>query len=163
MINGKGVEKKLGFSGDCENGCAALLRDPVSIQKAEILLMESTYGDRNHRAIDETLNEFEEIIIEASKNGGNILIPSFAVGRTQEIIFYLGKLYQKGMLKQQAVYLDSPMAIAATEVYHRFQNVFIRHWAANHYIHHQHIDKNFGVTTPLWDIVLRTRYKRLSR
>lgn len=117
-------EKKLVFSGDLGNSCAALLRDPESIKKADVLLMESTYGDRNHRPIDETLNEFEDIIIEASKNGGNILIPSFAVGRTQEIIFYLGKLYQKGKLKQQAVYLDSPMAIAATEVYHRFQNVF---------------------------------------
>lgn len=124
FITEKGGEKKLVFSGDLGNSCAALLRDPESIQKADVLLMESTYGDRNHRPIDETLNEFEDIIIEASKNGGNILIPSFAVGRTQEIIFYLGKLYQKGKLKQQAVYLDSPMAIAATEVYHRFQNVF---------------------------------------
>jgi len=124
FITEKGEEKKLVFSGDLGNSCAALLRDPESIQEADILLMESTYGDRDHRPMDETLNEFEEIIIEASKNGGNILIPSFAVGRTQEIIFYLGKLYQKGMLKQQAVYLDSPMAIAATEVYHRFQNVF---------------------------------------
>lgn len=124
FITEKGDEKKLVFSGDLGNSCAALLRDPESIQTADILLMESTYGDRDHRPMDETLNEFEEIIIEASKNGGNILIPSFAVGRTQEIIFYLGKLYQQGKLKKQAVYLDSPMAIAATEVYHRFQNVF---------------------------------------
>ena len=124
FISENGKKKKLVFSGDLGNSCAALLRDPEPVQEADILLMESTYGDRDHRPIDETLSEFEEIITKASKSGGNILIPSFAVGRTQEIIFYLGKLYQKGMLKHQAVYLDSPMAIAATEVYHRFQNVF---------------------------------------
>lgn len=124
FITEKGKEKKLVFSGDLGNSDAALLRDPESIKDADILLLESTYGDRNHRSIDKTIQEFEDIIREASESGGNILIPSFAVGRTQEIIFYLGKLYQEGKLKQQAIYLDSPMAIAATEVYHRFQNVF---------------------------------------
>ncbi|MDH5424063.1 MAG: MBL fold metallo-hydrolase [Gammaproteobacteria bacterium] len=119
-----GVERKLVFSGDLGNRNAALLRDPETVTEADVVLMESTYGDRNHRPIEQTLEQFEKIIVEASENGGNILIPSFAVGRTQEIIFYLGKLYQKGLLKQQAIYLDSPMAIAATEVYHRYQNIF---------------------------------------
>lgn len=125
-----GIEKKLVFSGDLGNSCAALLRDPETIEEADVLLLESTYGDRNHRAMDETLEEFENIITEASENGGNILIPSFAVGRTQEIIFRLGELYQKGKLRHQAVYLDSPMAIAVTEIYHRYQNVFSREDAA---------------------------------
>lgn len=124
FITENGIEKKLVFSGDLGNSCAALLRDPENIENADILLIESTYGDRDHRPLDATLAEFENIITESSKSGGNILIPSFAVGRTQEIIFYLGRLYQQGKLKQQAVYLDSPMAIATTEVYHRFQNVF---------------------------------------
>ena len=124
FITEGGKEKKLVFSGDLGNCCAALLRDPEIIEKADVLLMESTYGDRNHRPMDETLEEFENIILEASKNGGNIMIPSFAVGRTQEIIFRLGELYQKGKLKHQAVYLDSPMAIAVTEIYHRYQNIF---------------------------------------
>ena len=124
FITEAGVEKKLVFSGDLGNSCAALLRDPATIEQADVLLLESTYGDRNHRPMDETLEEFENIIVEASENGGNILIPSFAVGRTQEIIFRLGELYQKGILRHQAVYLDSPMAIAVTEVYHRYQNIF---------------------------------------
>ena len=124
FITEQGVEKKLVFSGDLGNSSAALLRDPEIVEQADVLLLESTYGDRNHRPMDETLQEFEDIIIEASENGGNILIPSFAVGRTQEIIFRLGELYQKGKLKQQAVYLDSPMAIAVTEIYHRYQNTF---------------------------------------
>jgi metallo-beta-lactamase family protein len=124
------TEKKLVFSGDLGNSCAALLRDPETLEEADVLLLESTYGDRNHRPMDETLEEFEGIIAEASKNGGNILIPAFAVGRTQEIIFRLGELYQKGKLKHQAVYLDSPMAIATTEVYHRYQDVFNREHSA---------------------------------
>lgn len=92
FISEKGQEKKLVFSGDLGNSDAALLRDPEAIAEADVILLESTYGDRDHRPIDETLKEFEDIIAEASESGGNILIPSFAVGRTQEIIFYLGKL-----------------------------------------------------------------------
>ena len=118
--------RKLVFSGDLGNSYAALLRDPATIEEADVLLMESSYGDRNHRSLDETLQEFEDIITEASKANGNILIPSFAVGRTQELIFRLGELYQQGKLKQQAIYLDSPMAIAATEIYHRHQDVYNR-------------------------------------
>lgn len=117
-------ERKLVFSGDLGNSYAALLKDPEIIEQADVLLLESTYGDRNHRSMDETLQEFEEIIVKSSESGGNILIPSFAVGRTQEIIFRLGELYQKGILRHQAVYLDSPMAIAITEIYHRFQEYY---------------------------------------
>ena len=117
-------EKKLVFSGDLGNCSAALLKDPEVVTRADILLLESTYGDRDHRPMEETLNEFEDIITDASINGGNILIPSFAVGRTQEIIFRLGELYQQGKLPHQAVYLDSPMAIAVTEIYHRYQDAY---------------------------------------
>lgn len=124
FINENGEEKKLVFSGDLGNSQAALLRDPDAVQSADIVLLESTYGDREHRSMDDTLSEFEAVIEAASENGGNILIPSFAVGRTQEIIFRLGELYQKGKLRHQAIYLDSPMAIAVTEVYHRYQNVY---------------------------------------
>jgi metallo-beta-lactamase family protein len=123
-INEKGKEKKLVFSGDLGNSYAALLEDPEVIETADVLLLESTYGDREHRSLDETLAEFEEIIVNSFDSGGNILIPTFAVGRTQEIIFRLGELYQAGKLKHQAIYLDSPMAIAITEIYHRYQNVF---------------------------------------
>lgn len=120
----QGEQKKLVFSGDLGNSFAALLKDPEIVESADVLLLESTYGDRDHRPMDEALAEFEQIVDEGPANGGNILIPSFAVGRTQEIIFRLGQLYQKGKLRQQAVYLDSPMAIAVTEIYHRYQNVY---------------------------------------
>ena len=116
--------RKLVFSGDLGNSCTALLRDPVRLSEANAVIMESTYGNRDHRSHDATLQEFEDILKEAAETGGNILIPSFAVGRTQELIFRLGEFYHKGSLSSQMVYLDSPMAIAATEVYHRYQNIF---------------------------------------
>ena len=77
FISEGGHERKLVFSGDLGNSYAALLRDPAIVEEADVLLLESTYGDRNHRPMDETLEEFENIITEASVNGGNILIPSF--------------------------------------------------------------------------------------
>ncbi|MEW9797328.1 MBL fold metallo-hydrolase RNA specificity domain-containing protein [Alteromonas sp. CYL-A6] len=126
VIEEGGAPRKLVFSGDLGNAQAALLRDPEYLQDADVVLMESTYGDREHRSMHDTLEEFEAVLTEASRDGGNILIPSFAVGRTQEIIFRLGELYQKGKLPQQLVCLDSPMAIAVTEIYHRYQDVYNR-------------------------------------
>ncbi|GAB2997191.1 MBL fold metallo-hydrolase RNA specificity domain-containing protein [Psychrosphaera aestuarii] len=117
-------KKKLVFSGDLGNSQAALLNDPAVVSEADILLIESTYGDREHKSMEETLDEFKDVILQASRDGGNILIPSFAVGRTQEIIFRLGELYQEGLLTHQVAYLDSPMAIAVTEVYHKYQNTY---------------------------------------
>jgi len=124
FIRENGVERRLVFSGDLGNSDAALLRDPAMVTDADLLLLESTYGDRDHQPMNRTLEEFESALIAADKNKGNVLIPSFAIGRTQELIFRLGELYQAGRLPQRAVFLDSPMAIAATEIYHRFQNVF---------------------------------------
>lgn len=124
LIHEGGQQRRLVFSGDLGNSSAALLRDPSPLYEADVLLLESTYGDRDHRPMAETLDEFETIITDAADRGGNILIPSFAIGRTQEIIFRLGELYQGGRLNHLAVYLDSPMAIAATDVYERYMHVF---------------------------------------
>jgi metallo-beta-lactamase family protein len=126
FIHEGGAERKLVFSGDLGNSDAALLRDPEPLDAADVVLLESTYGDRDHRSMEDTLEEFEAIIAEATEKGGNVLIPAFAVGRTQEIIFRLGELYRAGKLPRHRVYLDSPMAIAATEAYQRYQSVFNR-------------------------------------
>jgi metallo-beta-lactamase family protein len=126
FIDEGGEEKRLVFSGDLGNSNIALLNDPQVLEDANLLLLETTYGNRNHRSLGDTLLEFESIMSKASADGGNILIPAFSVGRTQEIIFRLGQLYQEGKLKNQVVYLDSPMAIAVTEIYHRYQHAFNR-------------------------------------
>lgn len=127
FIHEDGRDKRLVFSGDLGNSDAALLRDPTVLEAADVLLLESTYGDRDHQPMERTLAEFEEALDQADRSGGNVLIPSFAIGRTQEIIFRLGELYQAGRLRQRAVFLDSPMAIAATEIYHRFHTVYNSH------------------------------------
>jgi len=87
-------------------------------------LLESTYGDRDHRPLDETLQEFEDALRTAAEEGGNVLIPSFAVGRTQDLIYRLGQLYQAGRLKQQKVFIDSPMATKVTKVYKDYTHLF---------------------------------------
>jgi metallo-beta-lactamase family protein len=110
--------RKLVFSGDLGNKDSLLLRDPATVRAADVLLLESTYGDRDHRSLVATLEEFEEILAAAT---GNVIIPAFAVERTQEVLYFLGDLYESGKLKQQRVFLDSPMAIAATEVYRKHE------------------------------------------
>ena len=116
--------RKLVFSGDLGNHFSPLLRDPEVVEDADLLLIESTYGDRDHRPHDETLEEFQAALAAAAQSGGNVLIPSFAVGRTQDLIYYLGDLHREGRLAQQAVFLDSPMAIEASTIYTRFTKLF---------------------------------------
>lgn len=119
----KGEEKVLVFSGDLGNKTSALMNDPESPSKADVVLMEGTYGNRNHRSHQDTLDQFRDVLRETWEAGGNVMIPSFAIGRTQEIIFHLGCLYHAGELDNWQVYLDSPMAIAVTEVYDRWLHI----------------------------------------
>lgn len=113
------LQRHLVFSGDLGNTCSPLMRDPAILQDTDLLMLESTYGDRDHRSSEETLDELAAILQAAHRDGGNVLIPSFAVGRTQDLIYYLGRFYQEGRLPQQAVFLDSPMAIRANAIYSR--------------------------------------------
>ena len=125
-VDDDGRQKKIVFSGDLGNAATPLLRDPEIVRSADVLLLESTYGDRDHRPLPETLKEFADILAQAERDGGNVLIPAFAIGRTQELIYHLGEFYHAGKLPQTKVFLDSPMAIAATEVHQRHMQVFSR-------------------------------------
>ncbi len=112
--------KTLVFSGDLGNNDAVLMNDPTTVTEADVVLMESTYGNRNHRSMEETIEQFRDVLHETWEEGGNVMIPSFAVGRTQELLFYLGKLSQSGELDNWHIILDSPMAIAVTKIYDRW-------------------------------------------
>lgn len=116
--------RTLVFSGDLGSACTPLMRTPEAVKHADVVLMESTYGDRNHRCTDSTLDEFVEILEQAHKDGGNVMIPAFSVGRTQDILFHLGRFYREGRLPQHVVYLDSPMAMRANSVYFRHHQEF---------------------------------------
>lgn len=118
------LTRHLVFSGDLDNTCTPLMRDPTPLSRADVVLLESTYGDREHLDNEATLSEFAGILQTAQREGGNVLIPAFAVGRTQDLLFYLGCFYHEGRLPQQMIFLDSPMAIRANAIYERFSEHF---------------------------------------
>ncbi len=114
----EGTEKtKIVFSGDLGYPGQAIIRDPDTVEEADVLLIESTYGDRTHKNRENTQSEFRDIILESYNHKGNIIIPSFAVERTQEIIYSLSKLFNSKEIPLIPVYIDSPLAISATEIF----------------------------------------------
>ncbi|MCF6434904.1 MBL fold metallo-hydrolase [Pseudoalteromonas sp. MMG022] len=112
-----GEQKKLVFSGDLGNTDTLLMNDPVYLEEADIVLMEGTYGDREHKSLGDTQAQLKDILHTAFARGGNVMIPAFAVGRTQELLLYLGKLQQAKELDNWQIFLDSPMAIEVTAIY----------------------------------------------
>ena len=116
----KGEEKTLVFSGDLGKQDSVLMNEPTVVHKADVLLVESTYGDREHRGEEDSMSQLRDILRDTWKRGGSVMIPALAVGRTQDILFHLGCLHHQGELDNWEVFLDSPMAIAVTRVYDRW-------------------------------------------
>ena len=115
-----GVHKTLVFSGDIGNVDQPIIRDPQLLKRADYVVMESTYGDRNHTEVWSYTDELAEIIDETLGKGGNVVIPSFAVGRTQELLYFIREIKDQGLVKSVPdfpVYIDSPLAKAATTVF----------------------------------------------
>ena len=119
----EGGRRLVVFSGDIGPWGAPLLRDPAPPTEADFVLMESTYGDRNHRSLDETVREFEDIIRQALPRKGKILVPTFAIGRTQQILYHLALAFRRRTLPKFPVYLDSPMAVEASKIYLNHQEL----------------------------------------
>ncbi|MDX1678503.1 MBL fold metallo-hydrolase [Arsukibacterium sp.] len=119
-LKGNQAMRKLVFSGDLGNPATVLMHDPTEIEQADIVLLESTYGNRNHQSLDNTVEEFANALEQAYQDGGNVFIPAFALGRSQEVLYYLALLHHQGRLKQRAIFLDSPMAISITSIYNEF-------------------------------------------
>ena len=115
-----GESKRLVFSGDLGKSDSVLMNEPERLQSADVVLMESTYGDREHKDEDNSVEELRDILSDTWQRGGSVMIPSFAVGRTQELLFHLGCLHYRGELDNWEIFLDSPMAIAVTRVYDRW-------------------------------------------
>ncbi|NLL96442.1 MAG: MBL fold metallo-hydrolase [Clostridiaceae bacterium] len=120
---------KIVFSGDLGAKGKPILRDPTIIKKADYLIMEATYGNRFHERNDTSIQKLVDIVIKTIKRGGNVVIPAFAVGRTQEIIYEFNRFYEehseyKDALKNVIVYVDSPMATSVTDVFRANVQVF---------------------------------------
>jgi metallo-beta-lactamase family protein len=112
-----GVTKRLVFSGDIGRSGLAIIRDPVPPAGAHAVIMESTYGNRDHGSVDGARARLAEVIRATAARGGRILIPAFAVGRTQELLYSLNSLLREGAIPSIPVYLDSPLAIDTTTVF----------------------------------------------
>ncbi len=116
--------RKLVFSGDLGPKGTPILRDPIEITEADLVLMESTYGDRLHRERAETIRELEGILDDAWRQGGAVLIPAFAVGRTQELLYWFAKHWDDWKMSRWQIFLDSPMAAKVVDVYDRHHGLF---------------------------------------
>jgi len=119
-----GVSKTLVFSGDLGHRDAPVMEPPATPGNADLVMMESTYGDRLHRPFSETINELAGIFREAGAADGNILIPAFTVGRTQDLLYLMIEHYEEWALDDWDIYLDSPMAIEATKTYSEYQHLY---------------------------------------
>lgn len=128
-ITENGKTTKLVFSGDLGVKGRPILRDPVIIKEADILIMETTYGNRLHEENSKSIESFIDIILKTTRRGGTVVIPAFAVGRTQELIYRMNRFYEGNEALQKEldkinVYVDSPLATSATEIFRRNAQVF---------------------------------------
>jgi len=112
------------FSGDLGNRHRPIVRDPSAPPRADVVLVESTYGNRQHRTMEESVVELEEALRTVIPAGGNLLIPSFALERTQEVLYELFILWKSRRLPRCAIYVDSPLATSTTRVFERFADYF---------------------------------------
>src|SRR6185369_4912890 len=119
-----GHRKVVVFSGDLGPRGAPLLNDPEPFKEADAVIMESTYGDRLHRSLHDTAIEGREIIEKAIQNKAKVLVPIFAIGRTQLLLYLLAGAFKRKTLPRFPIYLDSPMAIQATSIYRRNNELF---------------------------------------
>jgi metallo-beta-lactamase family protein len=115
-----GVTRRIVFSGDIGQSDKPIIRDPTLLADADYIVMESTYGDRNHERAGDTESQLAAVINATISRGGNVVIPTFAVERAQELIYHIGRLARGGRVPHLPVFLDSPMAVDVTAIYSRF-------------------------------------------
>ena len=118
-VREKGLERRIVFSGDIGQYEKPLMRPPASVRAADYVVMESTYGDRNHRDEGDVGEQLCDVVNQTLAAGGNLIIPTFAIERAQELLFYLSRLVWQKRFPHLMAFLDSPMAVNATEVFQR--------------------------------------------
>jgi metallo-beta-lactamase family protein len=122
-----GGTRRLCFTGDLGRPNRPVLRDPEFVGDVDYLISESTYGGRTHESYPHLQKELKETIIETMARGGKLIIPAFAVGRTQDIVYLLNELFERGELPRLPIYVDSPLAINATDIFRTHPECFNRH------------------------------------
>ncbi|MDO9122197.1 MAG: MBL fold metallo-hydrolase [Anaerolineaceae bacterium] len=119
-----GQHKSLWFSGDIGRKDLPLLPEPVFPTDVDYLLMECTYGDENHDSVDSAYEKFKAIVMKTINRGGKIIIPAFAVGRTQEIVYFLNMMKSENLINDLPVFVDSPLAVAASKIFKGYPDYF---------------------------------------
>jgi metallo-beta-lactamase family protein len=135
MVNVRVGERRLTFTGDLGRPGVPILRDPAPVPPCDLLISESTYGGHYHEPVDETAERLGEVVRHTAERRGKLVIPAFAVGRTQTIVYFLHQLRSAGRLPDVPMFVDSPMAMRATEVFRAHPEVFdaeARHLLAAH-------------------------------
>ncbi|HAV61179.1 MAG TPA: MBL fold hydrolase, partial [Verrucomicrobiales bacterium] len=120
----EGRGKTVVFSGDLGPAGLPVLKDAQCLSHADLVFLESTYGDRDHRSLHETLEEARELIVKSVERKGKILVPAFAVGRTQQIMYHVAAMFRQKIVPPFPVFIDSPMAIEATKIYANHPDLF---------------------------------------
>jgi metallo-beta-lactamase family protein len=123
-IKQKGEERTILFSGDVGRWNKPILRDPTMFQSADYVLVESTYGDRLSESLEDAANKMADAINATVKSGGNIIIPSFALERTQEILYYLNEFLIEDRIPRLIAFVDSPMAMSINQVFEHHPELF---------------------------------------
>ncbi|HEU68427.1 MAG TPA: MBL fold metallo-hydrolase [Candidatus Acetothermia bacterium] len=116
--------KTIVFSGDLGNRGKPLVEDPAYPPKADVVVLESTYGDREHPPLEQSVNELRDVIVDTLAGGGNVVIPSFALERTQEVLYLLFWMWREHRIPACPIYLDSPLATQATRIFERHAERF---------------------------------------
>lgn len=117
-----GMTRRIAFSGDIGQWDKPIIRDPTLLKDADYIVMESTYGDRNHERAGDVETQLAAVVAATIERGGNVVIPTFAVERAQELIYHIGRLVRAGRVPHMPVFLDSPMAVDVTAIYARFHD-----------------------------------------
>ncbi len=123
-IEEKGKKIRLWFSGDIGRYKLPLLRDPVLPSAADYMIMESTYGDKSHSNPELAFTEFRDVVKRTVERGGKVIVPAFAVGRTQELVYHLNQMMFQDGVPRVPVYVDSPLAVNATDIFKRHLECF---------------------------------------
>ncbi len=116
--------KRLGYSGDVGRPGLPIIRDPEPLQRIDYLILESTYGDRLHQELGSVKQKLADIVNRTARRGGKIIVPAFAVGRTQQLVLVLHELIDEGRIPQIPVFVDSPLAVNVTEVFRKHKELF---------------------------------------
>ncbi|MDX2471868.1 MAG: MBL fold metallo-hydrolase [SAR324 cluster bacterium] len=123
-INENGRQFRIGFTGDIGRADSAVLRDPNPVRDVDILITETTYGNRKHDPQLDIEQQLCDMLNEAGHKGSKILIPAFALGRTQQVVYYLHELFDQDRIPDIPIYVDSPLARKTTEIYRKYENYF---------------------------------------